>query len=251
MGSLQHPPEPMLVVLPTRLLACVGAWVLPKETLVGVAGGVATPIGGLILSPSTLGGSMDCCSRVKLQRSLCGLVVYWRCRCSCSRRCRWGHLLFCLTTLEGILLREALETLPDKSSLLTGSCKVHRRSSVRLLRVQRPWMRLLWVLGCRWFGHTRHPLAHCICNRFGAPASHLPRTARRRSRGPVRGSCVSTTVYTYYCMIGTSYISTFNMNMFPTEPCVLRTFGHDGKLNTCAQSVPKKFRDRLRADKNQ
>eukprot|EP01043_Picozoa_sp_COSAG02_P097499 COSAG02_NODE_33716_length_495_cov_10.323232_1_plen_36_part_01 len=29
---------------------------------------------------------------------------------------------------------------------------------------------------------------------------------------------------------------------FPTEPCVLRTFGHDGKLNTCAQSVPKKFR---------
>ena len=40
-------------------------------------------------------------------------------------------------------------------------------------------------------------------------------------------------------------------SMFPTEPCVLRTFGHEGKLNTCAQSVPKKFRDRLRADKNQ
>eukprot|EP01043_Picozoa_sp_COSAG02_P034522 COSAG02_NODE_2419_length_8904_cov_11.259171_4_plen_66_part_00 len=39
--------------------------------------------------------------------------------------------------------------------------------------------------------------------------------------------------------------------VFPTEPCVLRTFGHDKKLNTCAQSVPKKFRDRLRADKNQ
>eukprot|EP01043_Picozoa_sp_COSAG02_P015708 COSAG02_NODE_676_length_18610_cov_44.695532_12_plen_145_part_00 len=37
--------------------------------------------------------------------------------------------------------------------------------------------------------------------------------------------------------------------VLPTEPCVLRTFGHDGKLNTCAQSVPKKFRDRLRADK--
>eukprot|EP01043_Picozoa_sp_COSAG02_P008020 COSAG02_NODE_249_length_27097_cov_30.179155_9_plen_97_part_00 len=37
----------------------------------------------------------------------------------------------------------------------------------------------------------------------------------------------------------------------PTEPCVLRTFGHDGKLNTCAQSVPKKFRDILRADENQ
>eukprot|EP01043_Picozoa_sp_COSAG02_P119112 COSAG02_NODE_55754_length_288_cov_23.084656_1_plen_52_part_10 len=33
--------------------------------------------------------------------------------------------------------------------------------------------------------------------------------------------------------------------ILPTEPCVLRTFGHDGKLNTCAQSVPKKFRDRL------
>eukprot|EP01043_Picozoa_sp_COSAG02_P044786 COSAG02_NODE_4032_length_5881_cov_10.701712_6_plen_321_part_00 len=30
----------------------------------------------------------------------------------------------------------------------------------------------------------------------------------------------------------------------PTEPCVLRTFGHDRKLDTCAQSVPKKFRDR-------
>eukprot|EP01043_Picozoa_sp_COSAG02_P022588 COSAG02_NODE_1178_length_14042_cov_11.526674_17_plen_95_part_00 len=37
----------------------------------------------------------------------------------------------------------------------------------------------------------------------------------------------------------------------PTEPCVLRTFEHDGKLNTCAQSVPKKFRDRLHTDKNQ
>eukprot|EP01043_Picozoa_sp_COSAG02_P072785 COSAG02_NODE_13872_length_1336_cov_705.643492_1_plen_34_part_10 len=34
--------------------------------------------------------------------------------------------------------------------------------------------------------------------------------------------------------------------MFPTEPCLLRTFAHDRKLNTCAQSVPKKFRDRLR-----
>eukprot|EP01043_Picozoa_sp_COSAG02_P015529 COSAG02_NODE_664_length_18739_cov_11.071567_7_plen_69_part_00 len=39
--------------------------------------------------------------------------------------------------------------------------------------------------------------------------------------------------------------------IFPTEPCVLRTFGHDGKLNTCAQSVPKKFRDRLHANENQ
>eukprot|EP01043_Picozoa_sp_COSAG02_P010220 COSAG02_NODE_355_length_24011_cov_28.560932_8_plen_111_part_00 len=40
-------------------------------------------------------------------------------------------------------------------------------------------------------------------------------------------------------------------SILPTEPCVLRTFGHDRKLNPCAQSVPKKFRDRLRADKNQ
>ena len=150
MGSLQHPPEPMLVVRPTDLLACVGAWVLPRETLVGVAGGVPTPIGGLILSPSILGGSMECCSRVKMQPSLCGLVVYWRRRCSCSRWCRWRHHLFCaLTTPEGILLREALEPLPDQSSLLTGSSEVHRRSSVQLLRVQRPWMRLLRLPGCR------------------------------------------------------------------------------------------------------
>ena len=38
--------------------------------------------------------------------------------------------------------------------------------------------------------------------------------------------------------------------ILPTEPCVLRTFGHDVKLNTCAQSVPEKFRDRLRAEEN-
>ena len=39
------------------------------------------------------------------------------------------------------------------------------------------------------------------------------------------------------------------MHRLTSEPCVLRMFGHDRKLNTCAQSVPKKLRDRLRADK--
>ena len=34
------------------------------------------------------------------------------------------------------------------------------------------------------------------------------------------------------------------------EPCVLRMFGHDGELNTCGQSVPKKFRDGLPANQN-
>ena len=37
---------------------------------------------------------------------------------------------------------------------------------------------------------------------------------------------------------------------FTPEPCVLRMFGHDGEL-TCGQSVPKKFRDGLPADKTQ
>ena len=32
---------------------------------------------------------------------------------------------------------------------------------------------------------------------------------------------------------------------------VLRMFGHDGELNTCGQSVPKKFRDGMPANENQ
>eukprot|EP01043_Picozoa_sp_COSAG02_P045785 COSAG02_NODE_4223_length_5615_cov_2.992386_2_plen_76_part_00 len=63
--------------------------------------------------------------------------------------------------------------------------------------------------------------------------------AARRSAGPT-----PTMQAFIICMRMSRYI-------FPTEPCVLRTFGHDGKLKTCAQSVPKKFRDILRADKNQ
>ena len=40
----------------------------------------------------------------------------------------------------------------------------------------------------------------------------------------------------------------FSYTILTSEPCVLRMFGHDGELNTCAQSAPKKFRDGLHAN---